>query len=126
MIKRVLIIVATVLLFGFWGNSVLAIKEGYNDICGRDDVAKELKVQAGCFENRGLPNVIFYLINIAIGLIGVVAVVVMIQAGFKFMMSNGEAGEVAKARRMIFYGVIGLVLASSAFVIINFVLKSIK
>lgn len=65
------------------------------------------------------------IINVAIGLIGFVAVVIIIYGGFQYTTSAGDAGKVKKAKDTIMYGVIGLVIALLAFAIVNFVLAGI-
>lgn len=73
-------------------------------------------------------DIIWYIgavINAVLGLVGIVAVVVMIVGGISFITSQGDPGKVTKARNTILYGVIGIVVALLAFAIVNFVLKSI-
>ena len=64
-------------------------------------------------------------ISVAIGVIGLAAVVVIILGGVTYITSQGDAGKVTKAKNTILYGVIGLVVAILAFAIVNFVLKNI-
>lgn len=73
-------------------------------------------------------DIIWYIgavINAVLGLVGIVAVVVMIIGGISFIASQGDPGKVTKARNTILYGIIGIVVALLAFAIVNFVLKSI-
>ncbi len=65
------------------------------------------------------------IINVILGIIGLVAVVMMIIGGISFVTSQGDAGKVAKARNTILYGVVGLIIALLAFAIVNFVLTSV-
>lgn len=65
------------------------------------------------------------VINVAIGLIGFAAVVMIIYGGFQYTISAGDAGKVKKAKDTIMYGVIGLVVALLAFAIVNFILNNI-
>lgn len=66
------------------------------------------------------------LINVVIGVIGFVAVVVIILGGVQYTTSAGDPGKVKKAKDTILYGIIGLVVAILAFAIINFVLSAIQ
>ncbi len=66
------------------------------------------------------------IINVILGVLGIVAVVVIILGGFTFMTSQGDAGKVMKGRNTILWGVVGLVVALMAFVIVNFVLKGVS
>ncbi|MBQ3326036.1 hypothetical protein IJG79_02750 [Candidatus Saccharibacteria bacterium] len=65
------------------------------------------------------------IINVVLGLIGFVAVVVIILGGVTYITSSGDTAKVTKAKNTILYGVIGLVIALLAFAIVNFVLSSI-
>lgn len=125
--KILIVLVAVGLMAGFMvpTGRVLATDSLYGDICGREDVANELKEQAGCFETKRLPKVMEGIINFVISLVGLIGVAVMIYAGFKIMTANGEAGAIAQAKKMMIYGVIGLVLSGLAFAIVNFVVKSL-
>lgn len=66
------------------------------------------------------------LLNIVVGVLGLVAVVVIILGGVQFLTSSGDPGKVKKAKDTILYGVIGLVVAILAFAIVNFVLTSVS
>ena len=63
------------------------------------------------------------IINVALGVIGVVAVVMIIFGGFFYATSQGNPANVKKGRDTIMYGIIGLIVALLAFAIVNFVLK---
>lgn len=62
------------------------------------------------------------ILNLVYFILGAVAVVVIIVAGMMYTLSGGDTGKVAKAKDMILYAVIGLVVAVSAFAITNFVI----
>ena len=65
------------------------------------------------------------IINVALGVIGLIAVVMIILGGVQYTTSSGDAAKVKKAKDTIMYGVIGLVVALLAFAIVNFVLGNI-
>jgi type IV secretion system pilin len=70
--------------------------------------------------DQGTLNTILNLVFITIGGLALLFIVI---AGFRFVVSGDEPNKVAEARRMIIYAVIGLVLAGSAAAIVNVVLK---
>ena len=72
-----------------------------------------------------LTDTIKIIINVIIGVVGLVAVVMIIVGGISFTTSQGDSGKVAKARNTVLYGIVGLVVAILAFAIVNFVLSSI-
>lgn len=65
------------------------------------------------------------IINVVIGVIGFIAVAVIILGGVQYTTSTGDAAKVTKAKNTIMYGIIGLVVAMLAFAIVNFVLGNV-
>jgi len=66
-------------------------------------------------------NVLANGLNIVYFLAAVVAVIVIIIGGLLFATSAGNAANVTKAKNMILYAVVGLVIVLAAFAITNFV-----
>lgn len=69
-----------------------------------------------------LDDIITKIINVALGIIGTIAVVMIILGGYQYTTSAGDSAKVTKAKNTILYGIIGLVVALLAFAIVNFVL----
>ena len=65
------------------------------------------------------------IINVALGLLGVVAVVIILVAGFKWMTAGGNDDKVTEARKMLFAGIIGLAIILSAWAIARFALNNL-
>ena len=61
------------------------------------------------------------IINVALGLLGIVALVLIVYAGFMWMTSGGNDDQVTKAKKVLFSSVIGLALILSAYSISRFV-----
>jgi len=62
------------------------------------------------------------IISIVLATFGAVAVLIIVIAGLKFVTSQGDPQGVAKARMTIVYALVGLAVAVSAEIIVNFVL----
>ncbi|MBQ2672901.1 hypothetical protein IJG01_02950 [Candidatus Saccharibacteria bacterium] len=75
--------------------------------------------------NSDLTGNITTILNAVIGVLGIVAVIVIILGGVQYMTSTGESGKVKKAKDTILYGIIGLVVCVLAFAIVNFVIANI-
>jgi hypothetical protein len=69
-----------------------------------------------------LTQIIGTSINILAWIIGVVAVIMVIFGGFRFVTSTGDSNSVASARSTIVYALIGLMVAVFAQIILHFVL----
>ena len=65
------------------------------------------------------------IMNAIVGALALVAVVVVIMGGVKYMTSNGDAGKVKTAKDTILYGLIGLIVCALAAAIVNFVIANI-
>lgn len=61
------------------------------------------------------------IFNLFITLVIIVAVGVLIFAGFKYVTSRGDSSKAEEAQKMIMYAVIGIIIAVAAAVIVNFV-----
>ena len=79
----------------------------------------------GCDVNSTAPSVVEALINGVIVMVGIVAVIIVIVGGQRFIVSQGDSSKIAAARGMIIYGVVGLVVALVAFAVVNFILKGV-
>ena len=65
------------------------------------------------------------IINVALSLLGIVAVVIILIGGFKWMTSGGDETKVGDARKFIFAGVIGLAIIMSSWALATFVLTKL-
>ncbi len=65
------------------------------------------------------------VINVIVGMVGVVAVVMMIIGGITMTTSQGDTSKVTKGKNTLIFGIVGLIVAILAFAIVNFVLKSV-
>ena len=75
-------------------------------------------------EDNSLMPTINTIINVIMGILGLVAVLVIILGGVQYVTSTGDAAKVKKAKDTIMYGIIGLVISLLAFAIVNFVLSA--
>lgn len=57
---------------------------------------------------------------------GIVAVLVLIIAGFIFITSNGDSSKIVRAKNTVLGAVIGLVIILFAFVITQFVIRGVN
>lgn len=65
------------------------------------------------------------IINVALGFLGIVAVVIILMGGFTWMTAAGNEENVDKAKKLIFAGVVGLAIILSAYAIASFVLREL-
>lgn len=75
--------------------------------------------------DRDPRNIAASVINVALGFLGIVAVIIILLGGFKWMTAGGNEDKVGEAKKLIINGVIGLVIILAAFAIATFVLNSL-
>lgn len=72
-----------------------------------------------------LKTVVTNLLNTVMGLVGLVAVIVVVYGGILLATSGGDEDKSKSGKNYITYGIIGLVVIILAYSIINFVVSTI-
>jgi len=72
-----------------------------------------------------LQKTIGNIINVILGFLGIVAVIIILWGGFKWMTAGGSDEKVQEARKLLIAGVIGLAIILSAYAITSFVISSL-
>jgi hypothetical protein len=93
--------------------------------------AQTLGIDEGDFANSGLstaslPETVGNLIGAALGLLGLVALIIILIGGFKWMTAMGNEENAKKARALITQGVIGLIIIVCSYAITQFVLSALN
>ena len=70
-------------------------------------------------------NIIHTVINLLSALVGIVAVIMIIVGGFRYITSGGNDTSVTSAKNTILYAIIGLVVVALAQVIVRFTLSKL-
>ncbi len=65
------------------------------------------------------------VINIVLGFLGIIAVLIILLGGFKWMTAAGNEDKVSEAKKLIGAGVIGLIIILMAFGIAQFVISAL-
>lgn len=65
------------------------------------------------------------VINVMMGFLGIVAVVIILIGGFKWMTASGDEGKVDEAKKLMYQGVIGLAIILSAWGLTIFVMTNL-
>jgi hypothetical protein len=72
----------------------------------------------------GLGNIAKKIVDIFSVLVGIVAVIMIIYGGFRYITSGGDSGSVGNAKNTLIYAIVGLVIVALAQVIVRFVLST--
>lgn len=93
----------------------------YNGLCGADPCSRANPPK---LDNLNVIGVILAnVIQIIITLSGVLAVIIITWSGIQYIISQGDPAKVKDAKNSIVYAVVGLVLASTAFLIIEYLVR---
>jgi hypothetical protein len=65
------------------------------------------------------------IINIFSMIVGIVAVIMLIYGGFRYVTSGGDSGAITSAKNTILYAIVGLVIVAISQAIVQFVLGSV-
>lgn len=65
------------------------------------------------------------IIRTAMGLLGIIAVLIILYGGFKYMISQGDDTKVGDAKKIIIAGIIGLIIIISAYAVASFVVSNL-
>ena len=100
----------------------IAADTAKNDVCAGIGL-----VGGGCGDNGAQVNravaAAITLLSIAVG---IVAVVMVIVAGLKFVTSGGDSNKVAGAKNAVIYAIIGLVIVATAQLLVHFVFNQVN
>lgn len=86
--------------------------------CKYNDYSSASTTLCNPLKQSDLMSFVVYAVKVLMSLIGVVAVVMIVVAGFQMVISQGDSKRVANAKSTIWWSVIGLVVAAFSFSLI--------
>lgn len=121
--KKILLVIASVLL-----SLAMVFTPAYadDDICSKvDHSIPNYDTLCGGKGETELQGNVKSVLNTVYFWVAIIAVIVIIIGGVKYMTSQGDAGKVKSAKDTIMYAIIGLIVTLLAFAITNFILRSV-
>lgn len=117
--KQILLLIALVIggvfLMSTPGVSALTLREGV-EAARCDGCPADLFGDGGVFKQ--ITNTLIYIV-------GVIAVVMLVFGGIKYVVSGGDAKKVTDAKNTVLYAIIGLVIAFVSYAIVTFVISAL-
>lgn len=110
-----LIMVMAVVALASSSVSALTLQEGA-EAARCNGCPKDLFGDNGVFKQ--ITNTILYIV-------GIVAVIMLIIGGIRYVTSGGDSKKVTDAKNTVLYAIIGLVIAFLAYAIVNFVISAL-
>lgn len=114
-ILPILIIGVAVAMLASGNVSALTLQEGA-EAARCDGCPADLFGDTGVFKQ--VTNTILYIV-------GIIAVIMLIIGGIRYVTSGGDSKKVTDAKNTVLYAIIGLVIAFLAFAIVNFVISAL-
>ncbi len=91
---------------------------------GTKDLGLEYPASTG-LGSTDVRTTVAKIIRVTMGLLGIVAVVLILYGGLKWMLAAGNEEAVEQAKKTIFAGIIGLAIILSAYAIASFVINQL-
>ncbi len=95
--------------------SAITLREGA-EAARCDGCPADLFGDTGAFKQ--VTNTILYIV-------GIIAVIMLIIGGIKYVISGGDSKKVTDAKNTILYAIIGLIIAFLSYAIVNFVISAL-
>ncbi len=112
-----------------------AATEQQNAVCQGSELKLSTNVSGSCDDVKEdvedgqggskLNTLIAQIINIFSVVVGIVAVIMIIYGGFRYITSGGDANNISTAKNVILYAIIGLIIVALAQIIVKFVLAQV-
>ena|ERR1700752_4363487 len=129
--KKLLLISLMVLSLGATGLFVHApqvfadsTSTAQSEVCAGANQGNTDSSGGGC-TSGSLDPIIKSVINIMSIIVGIIAVIVLIYGGFRYVTSAGDTAKVTAARTTIVYALVGVVIVALAQIIVQFVLNRV-
>jgi hypothetical protein len=97
----------------------------YNNLCSGTnlDLTQSNTDCSSGASNSNLQSLLTKIINIFSVVVGIIAVIMIIVGGLRYITSGGDTGRVGAAKTTIIYALVGLVVVALAQLIVRFVLN---
>lgn len=104
--------------------TVSAQNLGADDLWGNAALQTNIQNATG-LGNRDPREIAASVIRVVLGFLGIIAVLIILYAGFLWMTAAGNDDKIATAKSMMSAGVIGLIIILAAFGIATFVMNAL-
>jgi hypothetical protein len=70
-------------------------------------------------------NIVQLIVNVFSWIVGVIAVIMIIIGGLRYITSGGDSGNITTAKNTILYAIIGLIIVALAQIVVRFVIGQV-
>ncbi|MFA6322211.1 MAG: TrbC/VirB2 family protein [Candidatus Buchananbacteria bacterium] len=89
-------------------------------------LALDTGIEYGTFTGLGTNDIregVMNIVNVLLGFLGILAIIIILWGGFRWMTSGGNEEKVGEAKKVITAGIIGLIIIFTAYAIATFVIS---
>lgn len=125
--KYIKLIITTLILASLFsiGSASAAVPTTVSSFVGDACGALSSTVSSsGCSNKNGIKNIVREVVNVLSYFIGIIAVIMIIISGFRYILSAGDSNAVAAAKNTLIYALVGLAIAVLAQVLVHDVLTT--
>lgn len=115
----------TLAAIGFCAMSMLAVNMTASSPVVLADAKSQVQQgvnSTGLSGGPTLEGTVKTVINTMLYIVGILAVVMIIYSGIRYITAHGDKGQVESAKNTLIYSIVGLVIAIVAYAIVNFVI----
>lgn len=92
-----------------------------------EEILRTLAIHIAPVPCDGCPEDLFVVFknisNVVLGVVGIIAVIMLVIGGIRYMVSGGDSKKITDAKNTVLYAIIGLVICLLSAVIVNTVIK---
>ena len=88
----------------------------------------DVGIEYGTYTGLGTKDIregIMSVVNVMLGFLGILAIIIILWGGFRWLTSGGNEEKVGEAKKIITAGIIGLVIIFTAYAIASFVVTQL-
>lgn len=85
-------------------------------------------INYGTYTGLGTKDIregVMNVVNVLLGFLGIIAIIIILWGGFRWMTAGGNEEKIAEAKKIITAGIIGLVIIFTALAIASFVISQL-
>jgi len=120
-LKFIVLISFVLVVFGIFQAPSFVFAQDQGDV----KEGLELLTESG-LKSTDVRVIVARIIQAFLGLLGTIAVCIVIYGGFVWMLAGGDSEKVQRAKRILVNGVIGLVIILASLAIVTFILNALK
>lgn len=87
----------------------------------KSQVQSGLSNVSGASTGSDLPGIASKVVNVMLFIVGILAVIMIIFSGIRYITAHGDKGQVEGAKNTLIYAIVGLIVSIVAYALVNWV-----